>query len=283
MLAPYVLAFHLETRGLARAQQRDAQGAVELYDRAASIYRGFEEWHAIGKLELLASIALGDEGRLSDATHRASIAMAFLDAKRDPRLLLCALHNLVFFGAPVDAYQARADLEVARPYFLQHGRDTDLIRLEWCEARIAIGLRDHQVAARRFESVCCRFAAYSPRVDYAHAAVEGCEAHADAGDWGSVARLAHVAGEIESSSSLRDGGASWKLLADVSGQKLVSPARFRAAMNAVRGAARTISAIPYPAARFFVDATRSASTSGSTRRSTFSSCASVICGRFKAS
>ena len=107
---------------------------------ALDIYRRLEDTHLQGRTLL-------QDGRLHrtdlpGARHRPrSQALALVEVAREPRLDLCAQHDLAWFlndnGQPEEAL---AILDLARPIYQQFPDAWTQLRLHWLEGRISASL-----------------------------------------------------------------------------------------------------------------------------------------------
>ena len=81
-------------------------------------------------------------------------ALALIDPVREPRLEICARHNLIWFlndsGKP---WEALALLETSRPLYRQFPDTWPRLSLRWVEGRIARNLGDLEDAAHTFQSL----------------------------------------------------------------------------------------------------------------------------------
>ena len=71
-------------------------------------------------------------------------ANGLIDPEREPRLLLCVHHNLVYSLTTIGLHQeAAALLPELKALAELHGSAMDRLRLDWVEGRVASGLGDH--------------------------------------------------------------------------------------------------------------------------------------------
>jgi hypothetical protein len=105
-------------------------------------------------------------------------ALVLLDSAREPRLELCACHNLALFlndaGEPREALSV---LEEARPLYLAFGdRHTQLL-LHWLEARIARSLNNLSEAETVLKRVTAEFGRRGMRHEQTIAALDLVQVH----------------------------------------------------------------------------------------------------------
>jgi tetratricopeptide (TPR) repeat protein len=137
---------------------RQAQGlykeAIELSNRAISIFREGQDSHLEGVALIQKGVALGYWGRYRDAIEVAHSALERLDPTEDPRLICAAKHNLIWSlfngGSPEEAWKF---LNSIRSYYLEFGHQMDLPRFRWLEGQIAIELGKLHEAKRLLNEV----------------------------------------------------------------------------------------------------------------------------------
>lgn len=131
----------------------DLEGSAQRLERAVEIYREAGDRHLEGRALLKQSEALGhlDPARGVDLVQSA---LALIDPAREPRLEICARHNLIWFlndsGKP---WEALALLETSRPLYRQFPDTWPRLSLRWVEGRIARNLGDLEDAAHTFQSL----------------------------------------------------------------------------------------------------------------------------------
>lgn len=128
-----------------RASLRNTQGrfdeAVHLLDRAFDLYREAGDRHQQGRTLILKGMVVGEGTRLREAIRLLRRGLARIDPGREPRLVLAARHNLIWFLNDMGRHQeALATLEQSRSLYLEVGSRMHLVRLRWLEGRIALGL-----------------------------------------------------------------------------------------------------------------------------------------------
>lgn len=116
----------------------DSRASGELLDRALELYQSEGHQHEMGMVMLVQSKLAEDDGDLR--RHRALLqdAMTCIDADREPRALLAAVHNLVFsLRNEGRSHEALALLVRRRHLYMEVGGRTSLLRLHWLEGLIA--------------------------------------------------------------------------------------------------------------------------------------------------
>jgi tetratricopeptide (TPR) repeat protein len=121
--------------------------ALGLLSRAASIYRRYGERHLLGRTLLKKGTVLGNAGKTDLAVRLIRRSMDLIDAPREPRLMVCATHNYIWFQSEGDRrQQALSYLSGARRLYEAAGDRSDLARLRWLEGKLATGLDEAEGA-----------------------------------------------------------------------------------------------------------------------------------------
>jgi hypothetical protein len=132
-------------------------------------------------------------GDLDGALTLLGEASPLIDSEREPRLMLCAQHNLVDFlskaGRPAEA---RALLPKVRAISRELGNDLDLVRLTWTEARIAGDLGEAGEAERLFLAARDAFMAKGIGYDVALVSLELAALYAREERFAEVREVARV-------------------------------------------------------------------------------------------
>ena len=128
-----------------RASLRNTQGrfdeAAGLLDRSLQLYREAGDRHQEGRTLILKGMVAGEGGNLREAIRLLRRGLARIVAAEEPRLVLAARHNLIWFLNDLGRHQdALTALEQSRSLYLEVGNRLHLVRLRWLEGRIAIGL-----------------------------------------------------------------------------------------------------------------------------------------------
>lgn len=117
---------------------------------ALSIYRRAGDTHLAGRTLLKMADCIG-QLYPERGIARIREALPLIDMTKEPRLELCAQHDLAWFlndiGRPEEAL---AVLEAARPLYRQFPDRWTQLRLHWLEARIAASLGDLRAAEHIF-------------------------------------------------------------------------------------------------------------------------------------
>jgi tetratricopeptide (TPR) repeat protein len=125
-----------------KASLRSAQGrydeAARLLDGAITVYRQARDRHEEGRVLILKGTALGHAGRHSEAVRLIRRGLTRIDLFQEPRLLVTARHNLIFFMTDGGLYQEAEDsLAETRRLYVELGERMNLVRLRWLEGKLA--------------------------------------------------------------------------------------------------------------------------------------------------
>lgn len=177
-----------------RASLRNTQGrfdeAAGLLDRSLQLYREAGERHQEGRTLILKGMVVGEGGSLREAIRLLRRGLARIDTAEEPRLVLAARHNLIWFLNDLGRHQdALAALEQSRPLYLELGNRLHLVRLRWLEGRIALGLGRLDEAERSLALTRATFLEEKISFDAALASLDLAMVHARRGDASGVKRI----------------------------------------------------------------------------------------------
>ncbi len=141
----------LDLRASLRRDQRRFEDALRLLRRAAAIFLAAGERHRAGRSLVNASIVYNQMGNPSNAIPLLYQASELIDSEREPRLLLCARHNLVFYHADLGRFvEAQKLYREARPLYRSFNEPWVQNRRSWVRGKIARGLGQSKQAETRF-------------------------------------------------------------------------------------------------------------------------------------
>lgn len=135
---PKVRAELLTLQASLRAYGGRFEEAIGLLNQAASIYRRAGDRHHLGRILLKKGTVLGSAGRPDMAVRLIRHSMDLIDPPREPRLMVCATHNFIWFlNENGRGAEASASLQGARRLYQQIGDRRHLGRLRWLEGKLA--------------------------------------------------------------------------------------------------------------------------------------------------
>jgi tetratricopeptide (TPR) repeat protein len=144
---PLVHAELLGVKASLSAYSGRFEEAVHLLNKVASIYRRLDDRHLLGRTHIKKGTVLGNAGELEAALRLIRCGMDLIDPPREPRLMVCATHNYIWFLKENGrSGQADACLDGARRLYQRAGDRRDLLRLRWLEGKIAERSREAESA-----------------------------------------------------------------------------------------------------------------------------------------
>lgn len=175
---------------LRKDQQRYAE-ALPLLDRAVALYRSVGEERRAARAEVTRAVVTRDAGEPEAAIGLLRTAMSSLPAVNDPRLELCARHNLAVWltdlDRPLEAWKAFREAEPLydhyRDLWTQHRR-------AWVEGRIQRGLGQLDAAEERLTWAQRGFVEQEIAYDAALVSLDLAAVYAEQGRTGDLKELA---------------------------------------------------------------------------------------------
>lgn len=133
--------------------------ALELLDAEYRFWKARGDHHSASRTLVMRGLYVGYAGEPRRAIGVLCQALETLDVRRDPALVLSAVHNLLWFLTEIGKYGLAArKLETMRVFYEEDGSRLNLLRLQWLEARIDAGEGRARQAERRFCEVRDGFA-----------------------------------------------------------------------------------------------------------------------------
>ncbi len=160
-----------------RIAQRRFPEALGLLDRVIHIYKeGRPEQrdpHLAGRAMVKKAFAFADAEQPEAAVELLKEAVHLIDPGRDPRLLLCCRHNLVWNLTTLGRFEeARELLPGVQGLCRELENALDLARLRWTEGRVAAGTGERREAVRMLDEVWRAFLDRGMAYDASLAALE---------------------------------------------------------------------------------------------------------------
>jgi hypothetical protein len=137
---PLTRAQVLNIEASLRRDQRRFEDSQQLLEEVIGIYRETGDAHMEGRALIKKAAAYRENGMAAGAAVLLRRALTLIEPDWDPRLVLCARHNLV--TAFVDSgrlEEAEALLEDTRPLYGRFPDFSILLRRRWIEGRLAAG------------------------------------------------------------------------------------------------------------------------------------------------
>ncbi len=144
-------AILLDLRASLRRAQRRFEDALHLLRRAVAIFREAGERHRAGRSLVNMSTVHHHAGNPAAGIPLLHQALELIDPEREPRLLLCARHNLAFYHAEIGRFvEAHKLYREARPLYRSFNEPWVQNRRSWVRGKIARGLGQSKQAETRF-------------------------------------------------------------------------------------------------------------------------------------
>ena len=121
--------------------------ALRYLNRASSIYRRLGEKHLFGRTLLKKGTLLGNAGQQVTAVRLIRRSIDLIDPPREPRLIVAATHNLIWFlNESGRTGEVDACVGGARRLYERSGDRRHLSRLRWLEGKLATQPREAEGA-----------------------------------------------------------------------------------------------------------------------------------------
>lgn len=131
----------LDLEASLRRDQRRFDDAFKLLRRAVSIFLDYGERHRAGRSLVKMSIVHSQSGNPAEGVPLLSRALGMIDPEQEPRLLLCARHNLTDYLAQSGRFlEAQAAYRNARPLYRSFPDAWTQNRRAWVKGKISRGL-----------------------------------------------------------------------------------------------------------------------------------------------
>ncbi|HEV7509912.1 MAG TPA: hypothetical protein VGS07_33880 [Thermoanaerobaculia bacterium] len=144
-------AILLDLRASLRRAQRRFDDALRLLGRAVAIFLEAGERHRAGRSLVKMSTVHHHAGDPAAGIPLLHQALDLIDPEREPRLLLCARHNLIDYNAEIGRFvEAQKLYREARPLYRSFNEPWVQNRRSWVRGKIARGLGQIKQAETRF-------------------------------------------------------------------------------------------------------------------------------------
>jgi tetratricopeptide (TPR) repeat protein len=197
---PLETATLLDLRASLARDQRRFDEALHFLHRAVDFFREVGDLHRTGRSLVNMSSVYEQMGSADLAIPVLYEAVDLIDPAQEPRLLLCARHNLITNLAETGRFmEARGLLADARALYRQFPDPWTQNRRRWVEGKIARGLGQGADAERHFQAACAGFLAEGIPYDTALVALELASLYAEQGRVAELKSLTHDIAPIFSS------------------------------------------------------------------------------------
>ena len=185
------MAILLDLRASLRRAQRRFDESLRMLGRAVKIFLGAGERHRAGRSLVNMSTVHYHASDPALGIPLLQQALELIDPEREPRLLLCARHNLVFHHAELGHFQEAQKLyREARPLYRSFNEPWVQNRRSWVRGKIAHGLGQLKLAETRFLAARDGFLQEGVPYDTALVSLELALLYAEQGRTAELKRLA---------------------------------------------------------------------------------------------
>jgi tetratricopeptide (TPR) repeat protein len=184
-------AIFLDLKASLRSDQRRFDESLRLLERAVELFLSHGERHRAGRSLVKASTVHNYAGNPEAAISSLHQSLPLIDSDREPRLLLCARHNLIFYLAELGRFlEAQRLYREARPLYRSFNEPWVQNRRKWVRGKIAKGLGQLQRAETQFLAARDGFIAEGIPYDTALVSLELALLYAEQGRTEDLKRLA---------------------------------------------------------------------------------------------
>lgn len=190
-LDPVERAILLDLKASLRRGQRRFDEALRLLRRAVTIFIEYGHYHKAGRTLVNMSTVHHFAGKLEEAIPLLHRALDLIDPEREPRLLLCAQHNLTDDLAACGRFlDAQEMYRQTRPLYRDFTDAWTQNRRKWVKGKIVRGLGQSHQAESLFRAARDGFVAEGIPYDTALVSLELATLYAEQGRTADLKRLA---------------------------------------------------------------------------------------------
>lgn len=188
---PFERALLLDLEASLRRDQRRFEEALRLLRRAVAIFLQNNQRHRAGRSLVKMSTVHHNTGNLDEAIQALSRAQELIDPEEEPRLLLCARHNLADDLAEAGRFlDAQGVYRQTRPLYRSFPDLWTQNRRKWVKGKIARGLGQAEQAESLFRAARDGFVAEGIPYDTALVSLELATLYAEQRRMADLKRLA---------------------------------------------------------------------------------------------
>lgn len=137
---PVLLARLMDLTASLYIDQRRFDDAFDLLDRVYVIHQSLGDRHAAGRALISKGISASYALETDEAVRLVGQGLRLIDAGRDPKLALAAVHNVISFLVDRgEIERADALLDASRMLYAFYGAPLDALKMTWLEGLIAAG------------------------------------------------------------------------------------------------------------------------------------------------
>jgi tetratricopeptide (TPR) repeat protein len=189
---PLLLARLFDLTASLYTDQRRFDQALALLDHVFEIYWAHGERHLAGRALISKGVSVGFGNQPEEALRLISSGLDLLDLRRDPALVLAAVHGLIDFTVKLERFaEGERLLRSSRRLYYEYADELNFLKLRWVEGKISAGLGNLGRAEAAFQEVRDGFRAHE--MPY-HLAVASLDL---AGVWLAEGRTAEIREVVE--------------------------------------------------------------------------------------
>lgn len=183
-------AIFLDLKASLRRDQRQFNDALRLIRQAVKLFLSYGERHRAGRSLVKQATIHYHAGNLEAAIPLLDQALSLIDAERDPRLLLCARHNLIAYTVGIGRYiEAQRLYQNTRPLYRSFNDPYIQNRRKWLKGQIVRGLNQIRQAESLFTAARDGFMAEGIPYDTALVSLELAQIYAEEGRTEELKRI----------------------------------------------------------------------------------------------
>lgn len=217
-LRTYAEIYSLESS--LRKDERHLAQARELLNTAATLYRILEDPTNIAKTLINLAEVSREQGNLDEAIQTATQALANLQPERDPRLYLCARHNLTLYQLELGQLEtARELLDSDLSLYERFDDPWTKARLYWLLGKVCHGMGRFEDSENAFRSARDIFLERHHGYDTALVSLDLALVYLDAGKTSALKKLASALPNLLRTHGLHDEAIAALLLFEQAAQR----------------------------------------------------------------
>jgi hypothetical protein len=157
--SPLLFARLMDLTASLYTAQRRFEDAFQLLDWVYCIYKREGDAHSAGRALIKKGISTGYALDAEQAVQLLGQGLQLIDSGRDPKLVLAAVHSLIWFLVDSNHLETASRVLVkSRDLYTAHAERLDELKVRWVEGRIAAGFEFEEEAEQAFLEVRAGFA-----------------------------------------------------------------------------------------------------------------------------
>jgi tetratricopeptide (TPR) repeat protein len=158
---PLLLARLLDLTASLYSDQRRFERAFQLLDTVHQIYCRQGELHLAGRALISKGISYILNNDPEEALQLIASGLASIDRRRDPALVLAAVHGIIDITVRLERFEEAENLlRTSRRLYYEYADELNFLKLRWVEGKISAGLNNLARAEAAFQEVRDGFRAH---------------------------------------------------------------------------------------------------------------------------